>query len=84
MIEERKQAKKWVSDYFRNAINTNNNDQKVWLNQKLGEVKNMFNVAGVVGPAEENPYPDYNTFVASIHAQKLACEQFKVDIFTPI
>ena len=74
MKEETTQTKSWVKELISNAVNTAQNDQKIWFNQKLGEVKNKFNVAGVVGPAEKNPYPDHETFVASIHAHKLACE----------
>lgn len=77
--------KAWVKDLTNNAVNTAQNDQKVWFNQKIIEVRELFNVAGLMGPDESaNPYADLSAFVESMHAHKRKCEQFRVNIFNPI
>ena len=84
MIEEQTQTKEWVKDLVSNAVNTAKNDQNVWFHHKLGEVKNIFNVEGIVGPAQNDPYPNHKAFITDIYTHKLASEKFQVDSLNPI
>lgn len=80
--------KSWVKGVTTEVVQVANNEQRAWFNKRIAEIKDIFNVAGLVGEAERdkdlNPYANHKAFVESMHQHKLGCEAFQVKIMEPL
>ena len=87
-LEEQVRMKAWVKEVTSEVVQVASNDQRAWFSKRITEVKNIFNVPGLIGPVsrdhEPNPYEDHQAFVRSMHNHKLAFDSFQTDIMKPI
>jgi hypothetical protein len=82
--EQTQLLKTWCNSLTQKKVEENSYEQKKWIRSQLKEVKEMFDVAGVIGKADEkaqNPAPKYLNYAEFVHGinDRLRSAQKEID-----